>query len=41
MGKQCNLIRRPMVIRDSQMLVGFDEGARKKPLPEENTKQWG
>jgi len=30
MGKQPNLIRRPMVIRDSQIVVGFDQKAYKE-----------
>ena len=29
-AKQPNLIRRPMVIRDSQMVVGFDQKAYKE-----------
>lgn len=46
MGKQPNLSRRPMTIRDSPMVVGFDQEGYKKLielsalLAEENTKQW-
>ncbi len=32
MAKEPNLIRRPVVIRGSQMLLGFDEDAYKKLL---------
>ena len=32
MAKEPNLIRRPVVIRDSQMVLGFDEEAYKKLL---------
>jgi len=32
MAKESNLIRRPIVIRDSQMVLGFDEEAFKKLL---------
>ncbi len=32
MAKEPNLIRRPVVIRDSQMVLGFDEEAFKKLL---------
>lgn len=32
MAKQANLIRRPVVIRSSQMVLGFDEQAYKKLL---------
>ena len=32
MAKEPNLIRRPIVIRDSQMVLGFDEEAFKKLL---------
>jgi arsenate reductase-like glutaredoxin family protein len=32
MAKEPNLIRRPVVIRDSQMVLGFDEEAYKRLL---------
>ena len=32
MAKQPNLIRRPIVIRDAQMILGFDEEAYRKLL---------
>ena len=32
MAKEPNLIRRPVVLRGSQMVLGFDEGAYRKLL---------
>lgn len=38
MAKEPNLIRRPLVIRGSQMVLGFDEEAYKKLLKGRNSR---